>query len=211
MLWFTFDFHNAIYVILVTMQDTGTSKKEYRRIIRDFRCAQPPEKLATVSRSIQKAAIMLIRQLNPEIVHCYLSTEAANEVCTDEIIDSLLTDKRELVVPRILSNKVEFENVLIHSDTDYSVNKWGIREPVNGTVIPDIDIELVLVPLLCADLEGRRIGYGKGYYDRFLHSTAAVAVGLCPEDCLFESVPFEDHDKPLDYIITEKRILRITI
>jgi len=193
------------------MSNTPLAKREYREVVRNFRSSLSQCKIDSISELIQDKALSLIRKLDPALVHCYLSFEPNREINTDRIINNLLLFGRQLAVPRILPDKDEFESVLVDRNTKFNLNNWGIREPAEGEVVADIDIELVLVPLLCADFSGIRIGYGKGYYDRFLHATAAVTVGLCPEDCLFINVPYEDHDKPLDYVITENRILRITI
>jgi 5-formyltetrahydrofolate cyclo-ligase len=193
------------------MSKLASIKQEYRNVMRRFRRAIPGIKLIRISESIQRVTLGLISNLDPDIVHCYLSSEANYEVRTDIIIESLLHSDKQLVVPRIKPDMIEFDNVLISPESTFFTNKWGVKEPADGRVIEALDVELVLVPLLCADRNGRRIGYGKGFYDRFLNATAAIAIGLCPEDCLFDQIPYEEHDKPLDYIITEKRILRITI
>ncbi|MEP6787240.1 MAG: 5-formyltetrahydrofolate cyclo-ligase, partial [Acidobacteriota bacterium] len=70
----------------------------------------------------------------------------------------------------------EIESVAFGPETEFVENKWGIREPVDGQSANHGDIDMVLLPLLCFDRRGHRVGYGKGFYDRFL--------GKCRPDCV---------------------------
>ncbi len=98
--------------------------------------------------------------------------------------------------------------VAVNDDTEFEENKYGIAEPIGGDEVPATDIDLVLVPLLAFDKRGFRVGYGKGYYDRFLQQCrpAAIAVGLS----YFEPVELIDDtdqfDVPLNYCITPANI-----
>lgn len=94
--------------------------------------------------------------------------------------------------------------VIVDEETLFTTNSLGIDEPINGEPVSPADIDCVLVPLLCFDLQGNRVGYGKGYYDRFLKlcSTNCIKIGFS----YFEPVDaIEDCDKndvKLDYCIT---------
>ena len=74
------------------------------------------------------------------------------------------------------------EGVLIDEETIYTTNELGITEPKTGAVVLPEQIDMVLVPLLVFDLSGYRVGYGKGYYDRFLEK--------CREDCLLVGLSY---------------------
>ena len=82
------------------------------------------------------------------------------------------------------------------------VNKFGMLEPKNSSkdIIPD----LIMVPLVAFDKHLNRIGYGKGYYDRFLERTRACRIGVCFSSQIVESVPMEDHDIPMQGLVSEK-------
>jgi 5-formyltetrahydrofolate cyclo-ligase len=98
--------------------------------------------------------------------------------------------------------------MLVHDDTDYRENNYGIAEPVNGTPIRPSDIDLVFVPLLAFDERGYRVGYGKGYYDRFLSACRkdVVKIGFS----YFEPLPriddINEFDVPLSLCITPNKL-----
>ncbi|MFM9076236.1 MAG: 5-formyltetrahydrofolate cyclo-ligase [Bacteroidota bacterium] len=111
-----------------------------------------------------------------------------------------------IVVPRMQGETLQhFRFEGLHQLKE---NKYGILEPTGGTELPVARFDLVLVPLLVADLAGNRIGYGKGYYDRFL--------GQCRPDCIrmgvsltdpVRELPAEPHDVPLTRLLTPGGIL----
>ena len=88
---------------------------------------------------------------------------------------------------------------------DCALSKWGIREPVGKAYTGDID--LIVLPLLAVDRQGNRLGYGGGYYDKFLQKhPKAVTVAYCYDFQIVQSVPVESTDKSVQYIVTDKRI-----
>ena len=86
----------------------------------------------------------------------------------------------------------------------------GLANPVEGAPIPIEDIDLLIVPGLGFDLTGQRIGRGAGFYDRFLSQPAfrATTLGLAFDEQVVEHVPTDEHDVPLDGLITDRRTLR---
>ena len=101
-----------------------------------------------------------------------------------------------------------FQAVPTNSDTEFSINTWGIEEPIENTIIAPADIDLVFVPLLAFDQKGYRVGYGKGFYDRFLSECRAdtIKIGFSffpPEDYITDLHPL---DIPLNYGITPEKI-----
>ena len=113
----------------------------------------------------------------------------------------------EVYVPRMAAG--ELKAVQIGSETTFEENDWGVPEPVGGTALKaDEALDLVITPLLGFDLAGNRVGYGGGYYDRFLavHSSAR-RIGLGYESFrVGEGVAAEAHDAALQAVITEERI-----
>lgn len=82
-------------------------------------------------------------------------------------------------------------------------NRWGLREPVQGTAVSPAEIDLVIVPAFGADRRGHRIGHGGGFYDRFLPTLEATTLVLTFDACLVDAVPTAPHDVPAQYVITE--------
>ena len=102
----------------------------------------------------------------------------------------------------------QMQAMLIDEDTVYHTNEWGITEPQTGNVINAGDIDLVLVPMLICDAEGYRVGYGKGFYDRYLAQCRndVIKIGLS----YFEPVEYiadrDQFDVPLSFCITPQHI-----
>ena len=97
------------------------------------------------------------------------------------------------------------------SDLDkLEAGAYGIREPKKDSIpVTDLTDALILVPALAFDREGHRIGYGGGYYDRYLRRCGARAIGVIYEELLADSLPHEPHDISVDAIVTEGRILSV--
>jgi len=89
------------------------------------------------------------------------------------------------------------------NEADLKKNRWGAREPQSGRPIAPADVDLVVVPALAVDRQGMRVGYGRGYYDRFLKHEHSHTVSIVYSSCLLDRIPAESHDVPVDYVITE--------
>jgi 5-formyltetrahydrofolate cyclo-ligase len=98
--------------------------------------------------------------------------------------------------------------ILIDEETVYQTGNWGITEPGSGPVIAPVEIDLILVPLLVFDEQGYRVGYGKGYYDRFLSNCRedAILVGLSYFDPVALITDTDEFDIPLTFGITPQHI-----
>ena len=134
-----------------------------------------------------------------------------HEPDTSRIIKNALRLGKRVYVPRC-NNGGLMEAVAIRSMEDLaSSGAFGIPEP--GECLKAAareDIDLVLVPGLCFDRSGGRLGRGKGYYDRFLYGLKAVFAGLCVDELLMDAVPMEPHDIKMDIIVTQSQIIRIS-
>jgi 5-formyltetrahydrofolate cyclo-ligase len=136
-----------------------------------------------------------------------------SEVETLELIERLLAAGHIVTVPVTLREKTSLLAVRItdpHSQV--TPGYCGIPEPVASHVVQHtVDpagIEAAVVPGVVFDRSGGRLGYGGGYYDRFLHraAPAAVRIGLAFEDQLVEKVPVQPHDQTMDYVVSELQV-----
>lgn len=85
---------------------------------------------------------------------------------------------------------------------------FGIPEPdMSCPIMAQDDLSLILVPGLCFDAQGFRLGHGSGYYDRYLAGCSGTTVALCRDRLLFSVLPTESHDRPVDLVLTETRCL----
>ena len=103
-----------------------------------------------------------------KIIHIFLSIERFREISTNPIIDFLLLNNKSIVVSVSNFSTNSLEHFLFDRKTKLKVSSYGIPEPVNGVAIDPKKIDLVFVPLLISDKKNYRVGYGKGFYDRFL-------------------------------------------
>lgn len=142
-----------------------------------------------------------------ETIHCYVSLNQRNEVNTRPLIKDLVRSDKKMVVPITHFNSGELTHVYLQHYSDLQQNKWGVMEPSGGKNADQADLDLIVVPMVGGDLQKNRIGYGKGFYDRFLSQVSAPTIGLLFESCLLEEVPVETFDVPLDKLITEKKVI----
>ena len=134
-----------------------------------------------------------------------------HEAGTSGIIDYLLAQGITVAVPRCRKNG-QMDFLRIESMTELKASSMGIPEPeyIEENKVKDFSDTLCLVPRMAFDMTGNRTGYGGGYYDRFLDShTEVVSAGLCYQSLIYDAVPCEPHDKSVEYIITEKGIIKI--
>jgi len=145
----------------------------------------------------------------PTTVHCYLSSEEKREASTDLIIIYLLEQPQvQVVVSRSQSDGTLTHYRFTHR-TNLEINQWGIREPsASETLVTVQELDQILVPLLISDESGFRVGYGKGYYDRFLPQcrSDAVKIGLSLEPPISRITDIDQYDIPLDYLITPAEV-----
>lgn len=129
-----------------------------------------------------------------------------SEVNTHDMIKNSLKNKT-VIVPKIVNNEIE-PSVIIDFDSMIPSGKFGILEPMGLMKIAYKNIDLVLVPGIAFDKEGHRVGYGFGYYDKFLKKVPKAAkIGLCFDFQVVDKLPREEHDVPVDLIVTEERIV----
>lgn len=143
--------------------------------------------------------------------HLYLSNEINNEVETDEIVNLLFMKNKRVFVPKILGK--DLLNIEIDNNTNYFLNQLGIREPISSNQKDASLLEVIFVPLLIFDKLGHRVGYGGGYYDKFLGNIKddVLKIGLSLFEPIDKIQDIERHDIRLDYSITPKRVYDFTL
>lgn len=151
--------------------------------------------------------IALIDWAKSNLVHVFLPIRKHNEVDTFSILNyfKLQHPMLQLVVPRTDFGNLTIKNILYdHEYTILGRNKYDIPEPIHGKEIPPELVDIVFVPLLACDLKGNRVGYGKGFYDRFLSGCRpdVKKIGLSFFDPIEEISDVNEFDIPLDLCIT---------
>ena len=143
--------------------------------------------------------------------HLYLSNEINNEAETAEIINLLFKKHKRVFVPKIQGSNLM--NIEIDNNTNYSLNYLGIKEPLSSNQKDTNLLEVIFVPLLVFDKLGHRVGYGGGYYDKFLGNIKndILKIGLSLFEPIDKIQDIEKHDISLDYTITPKRVYDFTL
>lgn len=138
-------------------------------------------------------------------VFCYVGTE--REVNTMPILRAALQEGRTLAVPLCTAPGV-MEARVITGLGDLVTGKYGILAPrASCPVLEPGDIDVAAVPCCTGNERGERLGYGGGYYDRYLPRTRCPALLLCRARLLHEDIPTEPHDLRMNYLVTERGVL----
>ena len=154
--------------------------------------------------------VRLINWAEFRIVHVFMPIRKHNEIDTFSILNYFKMEYPDLqiVIPKTNFKKFEIVNILYdHEYTILGRNKFDIPEPIHGKVISPELIDLVFIPLLACDLQGNRVGYGKGFYDRFLSKCRydVKKIGLSFFDPVDKIDDVNAFDIPLDACITPNK------
>jgi 5-formyltetrahydrofolate cyclo-ligase len=147
-----------------------------------------------------------------EYLHCFIPIEKFNEIETALIFQKIWLDFPNIktLAPRVNFQTAEIENLKSTPETELIENSWQIAEPGGNELIETEKVDLVLAPLLCCDLEGSRVGYGKGFYDKFLRRSRpnCLKIGLSyfPPTAIISDV--NEYDVKLDYCVTPEKIYK---
>lgn len=162
------------------------------------------QKQALTEQQIRSASELLTQQFlahplykNARSIYAYLSYN--QEVRTDALIAAALADGKAVAVPKIIDGEMYF--LRIDESSAIAPGYKGIPEPVSGALAADPGA-LVLMPGLAFDPTGRRMGYGGGFYDRFLAAQPHPTIALCYDFQFLDSLPTEEHDIPVDAVLT---------
>tara|TARA_Y100001970_G_C14253277_1_gene873370 strand:- start:1637 stop:2203 length:567 start_codon:yes stop_codon:yes gene_type:complete len=142
---------------------------------------------------------------NANSVHTYISKK--NEPRTKRIIKLCWELSKNVNVPYVIPGQNKLFHSELNSFSDLRIGSFGVLEPSSKKNISSQkkSFDLVIVPGVAFDMNGSRIGYGKGYYDRFLKNINAFRLALAFDFQVLEKIPTENHDIPINGIITESR------
>jgi 5-formyltetrahydrofolate cyclo-ligase len=187
-------------------------KRQLRKEMIKERNALSPVQIAEKSAVIVDRLLMLDEYLDASCIMIYL--DCRSEVQTGGLVVRALADGKRVAVPVTdKANRLLTPSLIADFPGDLQPGPWGIPEPKPQAVRP-LDptvLDIVIAPGIGFDKSGYRIGYGYGYYDRFLRRTGqkTIHVGLAFELQLRPNVYPGPHDVPVHYILTEERLLRV--
>ena len=179
-------------------------KRKIRDKIKKLRSNLTKEQVAEESKLIYNQIIDNKIFERAEVVMSYMSFQ--NEIDTEKINDYIISCGKKLLLPKMIDREVIKP---IEYTGEFEIdNSFGIKEPVGE--IYNGDIDLIIVPGVVFDIEGNRIGYGRGYYDRFLKLyPRARKISLAYEFQIIDNLEVEEHDEKIDEIVTKNNIIRI--
>lgn len=174
------------------------TKDELRRLMIDKRKTISNKK--ELSTSIVNNLINLDIYKKARVIALYNSLN--DEVDTSYLINESLKNKIVLL-PRIIKDKMIF--IMINKDTLYEKSSFGVMEPIGEEYLGNID--LIIVPGLAFDRKLNRLGFGMGYYDKYLSNKDIYKIGLCFDEQIVEFVPVNELDIKMDMVITKKEFI----
>ena len=186
------------------MSSVMVTKETLRRVYLEKRQGMRDEEYDLRNSLLRKNFRCLLDESSIKTLHIFLPITSNKEVNTWPIIHDIRTDFPHV---EVFTSKVKEGGTLSHyrleESTRLVINKWGIPEPDDEQEVQLDQIDAVVVPLIISDKSGHRIGYGKGYYDRFLAETNVtyrIGVSLSPPlDCI---PMIEAHDVPLTHCVS---------
>ncbi|MBI1769462.1 MAG: 5-formyltetrahydrofolate cyclo-ligase [Bacteroidetes bacterium] len=180
------------------------TKKKIRSEYLKLRLKLSEEKYSNLNQKLCANFFSEVDLSTVHTLHTFLPIHSKKEPNTWLIIEKL---KKDFPVVRISIPKVEnnrLVNFYFEGESQLGKNQWGILEPISGEKTPTDKIDLVIVPLLAFDKNSNRVGYGKGFYDRFLKECRmdCKKIGLSFFEPIDELIQVDQYDIPLDVIIT---------
>jgi len=194
-------------------EDAALQKRLLRADLLALREGENSAVRAATDARIKTQLVSLPSYQAAQTVFCYISV--GSEVDTQSLIIEMLASGKSVCVP-LCEGGGHMHARLLSSLDDLEDGVWGIPAPPEKSPrIAPAEIDIIIVPCLSCDSTGYRIGYGGGYYDRYIEQLIVegvagnkpITLALCRENLLQETVPREEHDQPVDIVVTEKAVL----
>ncbi|MFP9100291.1 5-formyltetrahydrofolate cyclo-ligase [Flavobacterium sp. RHBU_24] len=178
-------------------------RHKYKHLRQELSIAEVEEKSLEIANRLLHLAVW-----DKTYYHLFLTIENQKEVHTDVIQHILFGRDKEVVIARADFESCNMVHYLLTNNTKLVVSAYGIPEPIDGLEVPPEKIDVVFVPLLAFDTKGHRVGYGKGFYDRFLAACKpdVIKIGLSFFEAEHQDIACNDTDIPLDYCVTPERV-----
>ena len=179
-------------------------KNALRKLMLDKQKSLPDDYIFAAGEAIQQKVLSLAQYRFARTVFLYISTP--KEPSTARIIQHALDSGKEVYVPKCVSRQ-EMLAVRLRSLKELAPGRYGIPEPrcLEESITADA-LDLILVPCVCAAKDGKRLGHGAGYYDRFLNGNPQNAVCLCFHQMLQQNIPVIETDVRLPAVLTEEEL-----
>ena len=176
-------------------------KKALRREIGARKRALSAAEIESRSAALAEKLYATPQYRQARSLYAYLAFN--QEVRTDPIIERAWADGKRVAVPKVIGDEMRF--IWLDSFDQLGEGYFGIAEPIEDGPVADDETALILMPGLAFDTEGRRIGYGGGFYDRWLEAHPGhPLLALCYDFQLLPRLDVEEHDIPVDIVLTDR-------
>ncbi|HJJ23074.1 MAG TPA: 5-formyltetrahydrofolate cyclo-ligase [Nitrosopumilus sp.] len=184
------------------MED-NSGKKSLRNLLLEKRDNTSFDLMKIASGKIQKKLKKINSFSDAQKIGAYYPI--GSEILTQDIIQELLSNAKDVFLPKVVGEKIEFRKIINFSSLEKG--SFGIMEPKDDCQT-DNNLDVILVPTVGISPIGVRLGYGYGFYDKFLaeHKTATISLTL--EKQILKNIPKSEHDILIDWIVTEDKILK---
>ena len=181
----------------------NSEKKSLRKLLLEQRDKTSFDLMKIASKKIQKRLKKIEAFRIATKIGAYYPI--GSEVMTQDIIQELLSIGKQVYLPKTKENNMEFRRITEFKELEQG--RFDIFEPKENCSINN-ELDVILVPTVGITPKGIRLGYGHGFYDRFLENNKTVTISLTLEKQIIKSIPKEEHDFVIDWIVTEDRILK---
>ncbi len=180
----------------------SVEKARLRKQLLDQRDGLSPDFIKIASSKIQDNLRKIEYYRNAKMLGGYHAV--GSEVRTQDILQEILNAGKELSLPKVEKNDLVFKK--ISSFSDLEMGNFSVMEPKERCETVK-KLEVILVPAIAVTREGYRLGYGFGYYDRYLHDKRSKKIALSFSKQVIKSIPHDSHDVKVDCIVTEDEVI----
>ena len=185
------------------MEDSE-KKKALRDLLLERRDNTSHDLLKIASKKIQKKLDKIFAFKNAKKIGVYYPI--GSEIFTQDIIQELLSKGKEVFLPKVMGEGMEFRKIVDFSSLE--PGNFDIMEPKEECPV-DNDLDVILVPTVGISQTGVRLGYGYGFYDRFLAKNKTVAISMTLEKQIIKNIPKSEHDIIMNWIVTEDKMTKV--
>ncbi|MBV7268844.1 5-formyltetrahydrofolate cyclo-ligase [Winogradskyella luteola] len=184
-------------------------KQELRKKYKTLRKQLSLEQIEDFSLAIANQLLPL-NIWDKSFYHIFLTIEEQKEINTEYILNVLAGKDKNIVISKSNFEDYSMTHYLLTDNTKIKKNRYNIPEPIDGIEIQSSQLEVVFIPLLAFDKSGNRVGYGKGFYDRFLTncSPKIIKIGVSIFEAEDQTIEASENDIKLDYCVTPNKVFQ---
>lgn len=183
--------------------DKNPEKESLRSRLLETRDNTSHDLLKIASGNIQKKLKKIYAFKDAQKIGAYYPI--GSEIFTQDIIQELLSEDKEVFLPKVIGDHMEFRKITRFSSLERG--SFDIMEPKEDCPT-DNNLDVILVPTVGIDSTGVRLGYGHGFYDKFLAENKVTTISLTLEKQIIKKIPKSEHDILMDWILTEDKMIQ---